>query len=710
MDTLLVIVAALLLFALIFAIAIVRQVLRLRFQQPAFHPIDEVDAPAAYQRLFAPAVAELRTRGFEPLVWLHVVLPFESEWPDEYMPVLRHPDGTLAMPGLLDALNAQRPISLVFASLLDDGRWIRTHNHTLHLQIALYPDDLDQDGYCDTVDDQLAWHREAVARAEANGHNVVALEVDALERAMGTNNLEGYEALRARELVESRNGTQYRLGPAMRQAWKFITGSKRKPGPQSFLPSPDVPIELQVVAYQRHDELSQRPSIQLAWLWVLTISVAATLVSFAGWFDLQTAIILIIVLALHEGGHYVAMVLSGYRNVRVFFLPFLGAATTGRVVNRTLAKELFVLLAGPVPGALVGIGMLMLPGLDAPLAHHFAVFFVAVNLINLLPFVPLDGGRVVHALVGDLHAVFSRLLGFVATVAFLLMWWYLDEPLGLLLAAVASLSLSSSTLNLELECRRAGLTETADVLSRVLAVPKMNGAKARVVTKTLLDRLDAPLPSTSERIVGMMTYGGAVLVLFGLSGSLLFVPEHESPIAEIDCTAPSLAPDLTEGPLAINGTLDSVEMADRLALEIGDAFDGWCARGPWSDVPPTEEELVARRTLNALRSALWTPEGSSEGSPEEAVRRVRESGMVVDEVIMSDLVESETLSAPIASRLGMERCTEEHLELAASSYDGNITISTRRASDPVAIQHIVEEVCARGASTLTAYPIGVMRR
>lgn len=52
----------------------------------------------------------------------------------------------------------------------------------------------------------------------------------------------------------------------------------------------------------------------------------------------QTLLILVPVLLFHELGHYVAMRVFGYRNVRMFFIPMFGGgrdAEPSRVVQRT---------------------------------------------------------------------------------------------------------------------------------------------------------------------------------------------------------------------------------------------------------------------------------------------------------------------------------------------------------------------------------------
>lgn len=705
MDTLLVVVAAALVFGLLVAIAMVQQLLKFRFQPPAVRRVEDSEVPPEYVRLYQSVVAELATHGFEPLLWLRVELPFVSGWTVEHQPVFQDADGVLAVPALFDALNPKRPLALIFASLFEDGRWIRTHNHAVHLHIDLNPASIERDGYCDTIDDQLALHREAIAEAEAAGRvRLVACDPDVLASAMEAESIQGYASLRANELTNAREGAQYRLLPAMRQAWRFATGSKRKPGPRSFLATSelDVPISLQVVAWKRYEELGQRQSVHLTWLWALTISAGVTLVSFAGWFDLKTAIILIVVLALHEAGHYLAMIASGYRNVRIFFLPFLGAATTGEPVKRTLAKELFVLLAGPVPGAALGIGLLLVPGsLEHPLIVEVASFLLVINVVNLLPFIPLDGGRAVHALIGDVHPTFSHALNVLALFAFLGVWMWMHEPLGLVLALIVLLSLRTSTVKLESECRRDGVTDTAGVLRRVLEVPGMTGPKARVAMKVLTDRLDSALPSVPERIIGGMVYAGVTMVMFGASAALLFDPfgpdeDWESPIRVVDCHHPDLGFG-TDQALMIDGTFASAEEATRIAAEIGVAFEGYCPRSPWSVVPPTPAELAARRTLTLLQTQLW----ESGGDPERAVRTLRTSGVPLDEVIAADFVEHETMSEEIAAHLGMDRCSPDQTELAAHASDARVLVYLTTPAD--AEQGLVQHLCAQSPSELVTY-------
>ncbi len=63
---------------------------------------------------------------------------------------------------------------------------------------------------------------------------------------------------------------------------------------------------------------------------------------------------------LHEAGHFFAMKVFGYRDVRMFFVPFLGAFVSGSPYTISQRQRTVTLLAGPVPGILVGIIFLIL--------------------------------------------------------------------------------------------------------------------------------------------------------------------------------------------------------------------------------------------------------------------------------------------------------------------------------------------------------------
>ena len=114
-------------------------------------------------------------------------------------------------------------------------------------------------------------------------------------------------------------------------------------------------------------------------------------------------VLIIGVLFLHELGHFAAMSIFGYRNLRMFFIPFLGAAVTGQHYNLPGWKKALVSLAGPVPGIILGIAIAMLATYQWPAMLFTAIALLGINAFNLLPIMPLDGGQLMHAVVFSRH-------------------------------------------------------------------------------------------------------------------------------------------------------------------------------------------------------------------------------------------------------------------------------------------------------------------
>lgn len=125
---------------------------------------------------------------------------------------------------------------------------------------------------------------------------------------------------------------------------------------------------------------------------------ALTLLGFAAvglmaWSPMQLALLVGVIL-IHEGGHFLAMKAFGYANPRIFFVPGLGAVTAARKSSGNPIHELVVLLMGPVPGILIGIALVFAyREWRWILLADAAKMFLTLNLFNLLPIAPLDGGR-----------------------------------------------------------------------------------------------------------------------------------------------------------------------------------------------------------------------------------------------------------------------------------------------------------------------------
>jgi Zn-dependent protease len=149
---------------------------------------------------------------------------------------------------------------------------------------------------------------------------------------------------------------------------------------------------------------------------------------------LRDLALLIGVLLLHESGHWIGMRAFGYRDVRMFFIPFFGAAVSGTPSGVAPYKQGIVLLLGPVPGivAAVILARAAAPSAQEPLGALVSML-AFVNGVNLLPLEPFDGGRLAHLAVASRFRVLdvaSLVVGAagLAFLAFKLGSW----PLGVL--------------------------------------------------------------------------------------------------------------------------------------------------------------------------------------------------------------------------------------------------------------------------------------
>lgn len=105
-------------------------------------------------------------------------------------------------------------------------------------------------------------------------------------------------------------------------------------------------------------------------------------------------IIIIFVIIIHEFGHLIAMKAYGYKDLKMFFIPFFGAAVSGRNENISSSKKAIISLAGPVPGIVLGVLLLISSIiLHSLFVYKLSVMFIFLNGLNLLPLYPFDGGR-----------------------------------------------------------------------------------------------------------------------------------------------------------------------------------------------------------------------------------------------------------------------------------------------------------------------------
>ncbi len=134
----------------------------------------------------------------------------------------------------------------------------------------------------------------------------------------------------------------------------------------------------------------------------LLATAGSMLVSIAAYttiWGLPFAIGFVILLLVHEMGHVIALRREGIPASAPMFIPFLGAVISARSLGDNATAEARVGLAGPILGSLGAAACILIwqaTGHDFWRALAFTGLFL--NLFNLLPVVPLDGGRAMAAM------------------------------------------------------------------------------------------------------------------------------------------------------------------------------------------------------------------------------------------------------------------------------------------------------------------------
>jgi Zn-dependent protease len=182
--------------------------------------------------------------------------------------------------------------------------------------------------------------------------------------------------------------------------------------PQSFFKRRIAPIGVAILAF-----LAKIKTIILLLPQVKLLAVAGTMVvsviAYATIWGYQFAAGFVVLLLVHELGHVIALRREGIKASPPLFIPFLGAVISARSLGDDAVAEARVGLAGPILGTIGSAVCLVVwhvTGHDFWRALAFTGFFL--NLFNLLPVVPLDGGRAMAAMAPWMW--FAGFLGMVA--------------------------------------------------------------------------------------------------------------------------------------------------------------------------------------------------------------------------------------------------------------------------------------------------------
>lgn len=139
----------------------------------------------------------------------------------------------------------------------------------------------------------------------------------------------------------------------------------------------------------------------------------------------------VVLLLIHEMGHFIAARQRGLNVGAPTFIPFVGAWIELKELPHDVETEAYIGLAGPLVGTVGALGCYFLArnyDSNLLLALSYAGFFL--NLFNLIPLSPFDGGRVT--------AVLSPKLWLVGVPILIGLFFWRPSPILILLAILAA--------------------------------------------------------------------------------------------------------------------------------------------------------------------------------------------------------------------------------------------------------------------------------
>ena len=179
-------------------------------------------------------------------------------------------------------------------------------------------------------------------------------------------------------------------------------------------------------------------------------SMAVSILAYTTIWGFSFAVGFVILILVHELGHVIALRREGIKASAPMFIPFMGAVISARSLGDNALAEARVGLAGPILGSIGSAACIVVwqvTGHDYWRALAFTGLFL--NLFNLLPVVPLDGGRAMAAM-----TPWMWFLGFAGIVALAVLF---PNPIILIIAVFAGYE----TYRRWQQRRAGGLTQQA---------------------------------------------------------------------------------------------------------------------------------------------------------------------------------------------------------------------------------------------------------
>ena len=233
---------------------------------------------------------------------------------------------------------------------------------------------------------------------------------------------------------------------------------------------------------------------------IKVLFAAGSLAAYSWLFSIEFAIALICCLVFHEYGHIRAMKYFGLKTKGIYLIPFVGGLALSDDKINTRWQDIVISIMGPFFGLILSIACLVGYWLtDIEVLAGLAVFNALLNLFNMLPVLPLDGGHVLKSIAFSIN---SR-VGIVACALGAMLGVYVSYHFGL---ALLGFLLAIGSVEIFFEYKRRHFSELlplnryAQIISILWYVITLGGLSAIIwfVGQTDNSALSLPLKILSS--------------------------------------------------------------------------------------------------------------------------------------------------------------------------------------------------------------------
>ncbi len=141
---------------------------------------------------------------------------------------------------------------------------------------------------------------------------------------------------------------------------------------------------------------------------IQVLLAGASLAAYSWLFSFQFAVALIACLMVHEYGHIRAMKYFGMKTKGFYIIPFMGGLALSDDKINTRWQDVTISIMGPIFGLILSVVLMLLYWMTGNIFFAgLANFNALINLINLLPILPLDGGHILKSIGFSINGKFG---------------------------------------------------------------------------------------------------------------------------------------------------------------------------------------------------------------------------------------------------------------------------------------------------------------